>query len=154
MVLVRCKEPIKITVKNLLDSEHDDIHFVHAIFFLISADNKPRQHLRILAKLAENVESEDFYSRWTSLETEQDLKEILLKDERCISLLIDKSLKTSEMIGKKVKEISMPKNCFIALLQRDNDLNTPTGKTILKDGDSLTIIGNPDSMNQLQKNYF
>jgi APA family basic amino acid/polyamine antiporter len=153
MVLVRSKSPISITVKNILDSEHDDVHEVNAIFFLISPDNKPRQHLRILAKLAENVEKENFYEHWRTLETKQDLKQLLLKDERCISLKIENNHKTSPLIGLKIKEIKIPENCFIALLQRGTELSSPDEKTIMEDGDCLTIIGNPDSMNILQENY-
>lgn len=53
---------------------------VHAVFFLVSPEESPGQHLRILAKLASRVDEEDFLDRWRSAETEEELKEILLAE--------------------------------------------------------------------------
>ena len=41
----------------------------------------------------------------------------------------------------------------MALLRRDSETIVPSGKTIIEEGDRLTIIGDPKGMSELKKKY-
>lgn len=152
MALVRSNKGVHITFKNPL-THHDteDQADVKAIFFLVSPEENPTQHLRILAQIAGRVDEDNLASDWESAKDEQELKEALLHDEHYISLHINYNTKSSLMIGKELRKIKIPKGCLIAILQRDGQFIIPYGDTTIKNKDRLTVIGNPKSMNEFRK---
>ena len=75
IVIVRGKEGIHISFKDpLKDLDHEEDAIVNAIFFLVSPEKDPTQHLRILAQIAGRVEEDGFEQEWMNAEDEQDLK--------------------------------------------------------------------------------
>ncbi len=154
MVIVRGKEGIHISFKDpLKDLDHEEDAIVNAIFFLVSPEKDPTQHLRILAQIAGRVEEDGFEQEWMNAEDEQDLKEALIHEDRCLSLFVDKETASDHLIGKALKEIRFPEGCLVALLRRDSETIVPSGKTIIEEGDRLTIIGDPKGMSELKKKY-
>ena len=154
MVLVRSKAGTEIKVYNPLTQEEEEIQIVNAIFFLISPEDNPSQHLRILAQIAGRVDDEDFMNEWYKAKSEQELKETLLHNERFLSIVINGKDKTSELVNKSLKEISLAEDVLIAMISRGNNIIIPKGETFLQDGDRLTIIGNPKSISILRKKFF
>ena len=154
MVLVRSIQGVNIKVYNPLTQQEENTETVNAIFFLISPEDNPSQHLRILAQIAGRVDDEDFMQEWHEAKNEQELKEALLHNERFLSLVIDKSNKAFQLVGKALKEITLPKDSLVALISRDGNMIIPKGDTILKLDDRLTIIGNPKSINEIRKTFF
>lgn len=76
-------------------------------------------------------------------------KEINLPDE--IKELLTQVILTahSKSIGKPIVELGLPKTTLIAIIQRDNSFFTPSGSTILQEGDRLTILSdNKDDLQQ------
>lgn len=55
----------------------------------------------------------------------------------------------SKSIGKPIVELGLPKTTLIAIIERDNSFFTPSGSTILKEGDRLTILS--DNKEDLQQ---
>ncbi len=153
MVLVRCKKGVDITVYNPITQEPEEEQKVGAIFFLISPEDNPTQHLRILAQIAGRVDEESFAKDWAYAENEQELKEALLRDERFMSLYVCIGTKTETMINKQLKDIKFPSGCLVAILKRGPDTLVPMGRTILNEGDRLTIIGDPNGMAELKREY-
>ncbi len=153
MVLVRCKEGIHIKFKNPLTDFQEDEQIVYAVFFLVSPEKDPTQHLRILAQIAGRVEEENFFDDWTTAEDEQKLKEVLLRDERCMSLTIQHNTSSKKLIGLSLREIKFPVGCLVALLRREGVTIIPNGKTVFQDEDRLTIIGNKEGLDELRKRY-
>ena len=154
MVLVRSKAGVEIKVYNPLTQEEEEIQIVNAIFFLVSPEDNPSQHLRILAQIAGRVDDEDFMKEWYLAKSEQELKETLLHNERFLSLFITGKNKTSELVNKYLKEISLPDDVLIAMVSRRDNIIIPKGETYLEEGDRLTIIGNPKSISTLRKRFF
>ena len=154
MVLVRSKAGTEIKVYNPLTQEEEEIQIVNAIFFLISPEDNPSQHLRILAQIAGRVDDEDFMNEWYKAKSEQELKETLLHNERFLSIVINGKDKTSELVNKSLKEISLAEDVLIAMISRGDNIIIPKGETFLQDGDRLTIIGNPKSISILRKKFF
>ena len=126
---------------------------IHAFFFLISPNENPGQHLRILAQIAGRIDDENFLKDWLDASDEQELKEILLRDERFLSLRIRNNTPSSVFIGRSLKEIRMPEYCLVALIRRRGETIVPRGLTVLLEGDRLTIIGGAQGIEQLNNKY-
>lgn len=154
LVMVRSKDGIKITYNNpLTDAEEFEEAIVNAIFFLVSPDSDPTQHLRILAKIAGRVEDEYFMDEWTAAENEIDLKRAMLHDDRCLNLIVDKNALTSEFIGKRLMEIDIPDGSLVAWIRRGDEMIVPRGSIKFIHADRLTIIGEPKSLLVLKEKY-
>ncbi len=126
---------------------------IHAFFYLISPNENPGQHLRILAQIAGRIDDENFLKDWLDASDEQELKEILLRDERFLSLRIRNNTPSSVFIGRSLKEIRMPEDCLVALIRRRGETIVPRGLTVLLEGDRLTIIGDAQGIEQLNNKY-
>lgn len=154
MVLVRCNEGVNITFKNPLSHHDVEEHaIVRAIFFLISPEDNPTMHLRILAQIAGRVEEDNFAADWETARDEQELKEVLLNDEHYVSLVLNHDHKNGIMIGKELRNIYFPKGCLVAILRRGGQSKIPDGNTVLENGDRLTVIGEPKGLSEFKKLY-
>ena len=126
---------------------------IHAFFFLVSPSENPGQHLRILAQIAGRVDDEDFLKDWLAANDEQELKEILLRDERFLSLRIRSNTPSSVLIGRSLGEIRMPEGSLVALIRRKGETIIPRGQTVLEEGDRLTVIGDTHGIEKLNNEY-
>lgn len=125
----------------------------HALFMLISEEENARQHLRMLAQLAVCVDSETFISDWCDAHNQQSLKEILLRDERFLSLLIEKEAPSEHLIGKMLRTIELPESALVVLIRRERSILIPHGDSVLQADDRLTIIGEPRDIQILYQQY-
>jgi amino acid transporter/mannitol/fructose-specific phosphotransferase system IIA component (Ntr-type) len=156
IVLVKIRDGIRIdneNITNLVDTEDSDDDVLHALIYLVSSSKQSGQHLRILAHLAEMIDSVDFCSRWLDAKDEAELREILLRDERFINLTIYSSGNTKNLISKKVKDIVLPGESLITIIKRKGQIIFPHGNTILNEGDELSIIGEKEDVDELKKQY-
>jgi len=152
LIMVRSEGGIKIKFNNpATDSEEEQI--IHAIFFLVSPESNPSQHLRILAQIAGRVDDQKFLEDWKAARDEQELKEALLHDERFLSIEIRQGSNGSILIGKSLRELHMPEGSLIALIRRDEDIIVPGGSTVIQDKDRITVIGEPKAMDEFHKRY-
>ena len=138
----------KVTKHNIHSED-----YIHIFFFLVSPEKSARQQLRLLSRLSDSVDKVHFVDNMLQKKDEVEVKEFLLHYERFYSLELLPNTPSAELIGKKLKDISMPGDVLIALINRDEQVHTPRGNTVLLEGDRLTIIGEPDSINELFKRY-
>lgn len=150
MVIVRAKNGIDIKFENPLKGFEEETQTVKALFFLISPENNANLHLRILAQVAGVVDDKQFQQYWSEATDEQQLKEILIHDERYLSVSIDDS---SKLVGMKIKDVELPDKCLIAIIKRENEIVVPDGDTVFQYGDKVTVIGEPASILEFQKLY-
>lgn len=150
MVLVRCKKGVHIILNNPLTDFEEKEEIVNAVFFLISPESNPAQHLRMLAQIASRVDEESFAKDWLEAKDDQELKEALLQDERYLSLRISYNEQTQSLIGRTIAEIKLPKGSLVTWLRREEQVIIAQGSTILREGDILTIIGEPGSLKKLR----
>ncbi|HEX9877987.1 MAG TPA: amino acid permease [Gammaproteobacteria bacterium] len=122
---------------------------LRAVFFLVSGERDPGRHLRILAQLAGRVEYEGFMLEWLQAKGEQELKEVLLRDDRFLSLYVLRDESSRVLIGRSLRELDMPEGSLVALIWRGGESIVPRGGTVLHDGDRLTIIGEPHGLRKL-----
>ena len=152
MVIVRAKEICFVEAPDF--SGNTSLQGpIHAFFFLVSPNNNPGQHLRILAQIAGKVDDENFLKDWLAAKDEQELKEILLRDERFLSLIIRGNSPSSVLIGRSLGEIRMPEGSLVALIRRKGETIIPRGQTVLEEGDRLTIIGDAHGIEKLNNEY-
>jgi amino acid transporter/Trk K+ transport system NAD-binding subunit len=150
MIIVRARNGVEIKFKNPLKGFKEEVQIVKAIFFLISPENNANLHLRILAQVAGVVDDKQFQEYWSNAADEQELKEILIHDERYLSVNLDEN---SKLVGMKIKNIELPDKCLIAIIKRENEIVVPDGDTVFKYGDKVTVIGEPLSIVEFQKLY-
>jgi len=154
LFIVRIKDGLTVSSRYFeseTESQVEKGDKLYAIFFLVSSERHATQHLRFLAHMAEMVDQEDFQKRWKNAESESELREILLRDERFINLRVRPDNKTGSMIGKKIHEIELPGESLVAVLKHEGDINIPHGNTIIQEGDELSIIGNVDDIKRIKE---
>jgi len=151
MVLVRSDTPIDVGPPHL--AVFDDDEEVRAVFFLVSPDNNPGQHLRILAQIATRVDEEDFAQEWADAEAEKELKQVLFRSEYFHLLKLTDESRTTHLIGRQLKDAGLPQGILIALIRRDGKNIVPQGDTVMNEGDYLTIIGDPENLQKLRDRY-
>jgi basic amino acid/polyamine antiporter, APA family len=128
-------------------------HRIHAFIILLGPEAETTQHLRILAELATQVEPPEFARRWRQSETEEELKEALLRHERFVSIDLRPDGPAAELVGRRVGEVRWPEQTLVALIRRDDQSIFPRGRTWLREGDRITVIGPPDEIEELFERY-
>ena len=113
----------------------------------------PSQHLRLLAQLAGHVDKEGFMTRWLTASTNQELKEILLREERFVSLQVESSGPAASLIDLPIHNLGFPEGCLVALIHRRGHMVVPRGSTILEQDDQLTIIGDERGIRSLKDSF-
>ena len=153
MVLVRCPAGISIATGDVFGEVKPPADNTYAIFFLVSPDDDPAQHLRLLAEIAGRVEKEGFLTEWRDAEEEQALKETLLRDDRFISLPVMTGGASEVLVGKAVRDLEIPQGCLVAIIRRKGETIVPRGDTQVRGGDWLTIIGSSQAIRDLRERF-
>jgi len=152
MVMVRSKRGVRVEVFDV-HGGHAPEEPIHALFFLVSPEEEPKQHLRILAQIAEHADDDLFMETWMGARNEQVLKETLLHEDRFLKLRLGAAGPGADLIGRSLREIELPEGVLIALIHRDGELTVPRGRTVLRDGDRLTVIGGAKEIHALRERY-
>jgi len=153
LIMIRSKQGVVVDVTDDLLVDHDVDNPVYAFFFLVSPEKKPRQHLRLLAQIAERATDEDFMHEWLDCDCEHEIKEILHRDEHFIYLILQKETRTASIIGKTVRDVDLPAGCLIEIVHRGDDVQIPRDDTVLMEEDRLTIIGGPLGIQNIHQQY-
>ena len=153
MALVRCRQGVQMRTYDPLTHEEAEEVRIHAIFFLVSPEDNPTQHLRILARIAERVDEVSFPIEWDQAGSDTELQDSLLHDDRFLVLQINTGKPSGVLTGKSLREAGIPRGCLVAMLTRDGESFVPNGRTILQDGDELTVIGEDEGMGLLRDTY-
>lgn len=150
VALIRIKEGLNFEDINLEKNQKEMDDKLVSLIYLMSSTKKSGQHLRILAHLAEMIDTVDFKDRWLKAEDETDLREILLRDERFIKIVVKKKDSTNTMIDKCVKDLDLPGNTLITVIKREGKIIYAHGNTRLRENDELSIIGEKDDIDQIR----
>jgi amino acid transporter/mannitol/fructose-specific phosphotransferase system IIA component (Ntr-type) len=124
-----------------------------ALFFLVSPEADPGLHLRILAQLASRIDQDGFMSEWLAANTEQKLKEALIREERMLVLRLSGDGPATDLIGSRLRDVGLPDGTLIAMIRRGGELIIPRGATALEEGDRLTVIGRAEGIGELRRTY-
>lgn len=159
LVLVRSRRGIPIDIRDnptappATDEDSPNAVRVNAIFFLVSPEENPGLHLRILSQIAGRMEQHDFRDAWLEAEDDATLRETLLRDERFIALTLAPDSPSESLIGCTLAELRFPDDTLVTLVRRENESIVPHGRTRLCAGDRVTIIGEPEGIAELYRRY-
>ena len=126
---------------------------MRAFVFLVSPERHLGPHLRSVAQIATTVDAPDFLERWMECETDQQMRALLLRDERFLQLTVRKDGMASELVGKRLRDPQFPAGTLVALVHRDDSSFVPTSDEVIQDGDRLTVIGNPGAVDTLRQRF-
>lgn len=126
---------------------------VHAVFFLVSPEADARQHLRMLAALAEHVEREGFLERWRAARDEGELKEILVEDEQAASFRLRPDRPAGQLIGQPLGEVRLPDGIQVVLLRRDGEVAEVDPDAVPEEGDRITLLGEPEAIRTVRGRF-
>ncbi|MDN5292334.1 MAG: basic amino acid/polyamine antiporter, family [Anaerophaga sp.] len=127
--------------------------YIRIFFFLVNPSSESRQQLRMLSRLIDIIEREDFVEEIFDHKSQRQIKEYLLHNERYFTLRLLPNTKQAELIGKKLKDVKFPQGVLVALIERDSETFSPNGDTVMQEHDVLTLIGDPKSVSQLLQEY-
>ncbi len=153
MALVRARQGVRMKIYDPLTYKEENEVTVYALFFLVSPENNPTQHLRILARIAERVDEDSFTVEWEQAGDAYTLRECLLHDDHFLTLTIAADDLTGPLCGRPLSDIAVPKGCLVAMLCRDGQCFVPDGSTILMERDRLTVIGDERGLATLKGDY-
>lgn len=139
----------KSVEKNGISSED----YIRVFFFLVNPSKEPRQQLRMLSRLIDIIERDNFTNEILGMKSQRKIKEYLLHNERYITIQLLSGTVQAEMIDKQLKEIKFPSEVLVALVERESATFAPNGNTRLLENDILTVIGEPKSIAQLYNRF-
>ncbi|WP_375584580.1 amino acid permease [Cyclobacterium xiamenense] len=146
--------PVKFDYFELFKSKKKDwSKKLHAVLFLISSKKHSGQHLRMLAHLAEILDNENFPKRWLLARDEGELRQILLRDERFVNLVLEPGKPSGVLIGKMIQELKLPEKSLITVIKREGKIIFPHGNSVLKAKDELSIIGEKQEIDEIRSQY-
>lgn len=152
MVLVRSRVGIEIDLsKSFGHLELDEP--VRAFVFLVSPERPLGPHLRSVAQIATTVDAQGFIDRWMECKSDQEMRALLLRDERFLQITVRKGCMGEELIGTRLRDPNFPAGTLVALVHREDNSFVPTGDEVILEGDRLTIIGNPDSVETMRRRF-
>jgi len=149
---VRTQEEIRIVTGDVFGKPHT-ADKIHAVFFLVSPEGDPGQHLRMLAQLASRIDQNDFIEHWLAARNEVQLREVFLRSDRYISIRVRTDHPSSDLVGHTLQEIELPQQCLVAALRRGGETLVPRGTTSFQLGDRLLVIGNPAAIGKLYARF-
>lgn len=152
MILVRTSAGIRVET----DSQHMQRardQKIYAVIFLASPEDDAAQHLRILAQVAQHVDDERFMEQWLGAKSEHALRQVLLHEERFLPLRLGAGTPAEALIGRPLRDLTLPPGCLVAVIDRDKEMVIPRGNTTLLEGDRLMIVGLPASITKLRETY-
>ena len=153
LVMVRSRSGLDVPVDTVGDDAPDDVRRVWAAFFLLSPVEPPGRHLRTLAAIASRIDEGPFMDEWRRAETEQGLKEVLLHNDRFLALTLGADGPTAPLVGRALRDVRLPGGVLVALVHRDGEIAVPSGSTVLRAGDRLTVLGDPGGIRDLAATY-
>ncbi|MCM8525501.1 MAG: amino acid permease [Lentisphaeraceae bacterium] len=151
LVIARSVKGLNVEVCDVLGDEVEQK--THAFFLLISPEEDPGQHLRMLAELANKIDKEDFLETWNDSSNSAHLKRILMNESRYFILKINKEDHTKDMIDKSLVSLKLPEGSLVAMVHRGKQVIIPRGNTVLQEGDKVIIIGEPNIVAKLRDEY-
>lgn len=148
LVIARIRRGLTITMGSAIGKER--ISTVHTIFFLISPQNDPTLHLRLLAKLAGCVEEDTFEVQWSEAPDAAALREVLLRNDRYLSFALQRHGTGHDWIDTLIRDLDLPEGSLVAMIVRGEETIVPRGSTRLEADDAITLIGEPDCIQLLR----
>lgn len=152
LILIRGFGGIHVSYRDPVTESREDI-VTHAVFVLVSPAENPAIHLRILARLAERADSDNFSLVWDAAVDAHSLRDIFLRHDRYLTMPVLNESPTAGMIGRRLAEVDFPDGCRILWIRHFDEVLVPQEDTVLQHGDLLTVIGEPAALAVLRRQH-
>lgn len=153
LVLARSRKGLHVDAVDGFGEEYDPGEPVHAIFLLVSPEEQPGRHLRMLAEIANRIDEDHFLEHWIGARNAAHLKQLLLGGAHYLTLRLRSVDRTADLIGRSLRDLSLPEDCLVALIRRGEQMVVPRGKSVLRENDRLTLIGDPSALAEIRRRY-
>ncbi|MGW8266325.1 MAG: amino acid permease [Longimicrobiales bacterium] len=153
LLLVRLREGLATVTAGEAALSGVDPSELRAAFFLVSPEEGPGQHLRLLGHLATHVDDTEFLKLWMEAENDLQLRETLFREERSLTLWVRQNHPTEEWIGRAIQEMDLPGGCLVALIRRNGSGLVPGGRSRIQEDDHLVLIGDPKPIANLAERF-
>ena len=149
LLLVRCRGGLTSHEEDL-GTRGESTTGVHAVFFLVSPQEEPGRHLRLLGHLATQIDDEAFLPAWMAAADASALRDTLLRDDRAVVVRVGADKGTTGWAGRPLRSLSLPRGTLVAVVRRNGETMIPDGSTVLASEDQLTFIGTPEGIRALE----
>ena len=149
LLLVRLRRGLLPAASGETALSDDGHEAIRAALFLVSPQEEPGQHLRLLGHLATHVDDPGFLDLWMGARDEVELRETLLREERSITVWVREDRAAGAWIGRPLRDIPLPDETLVAMIRRDGSGLVPNGSSVIREDDHLLIIGNPGPIAEL-----
>lgn len=149
--LVVFRRPGGLTVTGGGGDRPLDRHGLHTLMFLVSPRGIAGLDLRLAGHLAEIIQSDAFERRWLAAETDAEMRDLLVRDDHFLHAPVEKIPYLAGSVGRPLRELRFPGSCLVALVEREGEVLTAKGSTVLEAGDELAIIGEPEDLAILRR---
>ena len=133
------------------DHHHEGADDAHTLLFLFTPDRPVGLDLRLAGQIADVVQSDSFVERWQLVEDARALNGILMRDDRFYHGPIETMPFLVDQLGRTVGELDLPRNCILAVIERDGEIVVATPDVTLLAFDDVAIIGQPDDIRLLKQ---
>jgi len=151
LVLLRSRSGVEVDAPEI--GEVEEKGPIHAFFFLVSPSEARGSHLHILAQIAAHVDADGFMERWLEAEGPDGLKEVLLHEDRFLSVRLGGEGPSRRLVDATVREAGFPQGVLLVLIERDGSAIVPDADTELRVDDRLTFLGTEEKIEELRREY-
>jgi len=81
----------------------------------------------------------------------QSSKARVLENEDLVEAIEFIAMETSEIVGKSLRTLSMPKGALVGSIVRGEEVIIPHGDTVIQAGDRVILFARPDAMPRVEK---
>jgi len=136
--------------KTQIDLGEGNSEDLHTLMILISQPKPAGLDMRIIGHLAEIVGGEGFEARWLSAQSENELTDVLVRDDHFLHLPLEALPSLSSQTGTTLAEVTLPQNVSIALIERGTETLYAQPTLKLEKGDIIALIGEPSQLTALK----
>jgi mannitol/fructose-specific phosphotransferase system IIA component (Ntr-type) len=153
LLLIRVRRGLSPASHGRVALHPDPPEELRALLLLVSSEEEPGRHLRLLGHLATHVDDAGFLTRWMHARDDQELRKTLLRAERSLTIRVRRDRATREWIGRAIRDLPLPDDTLVAMIRRNTSGLIPNGSSIIREDDHLVVIGDPGPIAHLADRY-
>lgn len=81
---------------------------------------------------------------------EEDTRRLSLASSHAVALDVQVG-RRSRLAGRPLAEAGLPRGCLVVTVRNDDGLQFADGATVLREGDTLSVLGRPDSAEEVRR---
>lgn len=124
----------------------------HGLIVLVDDNESSTRLFRLLSQLKEAIDHSDFLDVWKNAKDPNELRGALKHGTQVITIPVQEKGFVSTLKEKRLKDVNLPENSLIVLIEREGQDIIPNGDTKIKKGDKITFITKGEASEEI-KNF-